>query len=90
MMRQNTCWVFDERERERKKERNREREVRERGNTARLEHLVVVGFFCRGKERERERERERIFVPKFDRPFFFVFPRPFHLGFYKTLNFTHV
>ena len=70
---QNTYWVFDE----------REREVRERGNTARLEHLVVVGFFCRGKERKRERERERIFVPKFDRPFFLSFPVLFIWGFIR-------
>ena len=79
MMRQNTCWVFDERERERKKERNREREVRERGNTARLEHLVVVGFFCRGKERKREREREN-FCAEIRPPFFFCLSPSFSFG----------
>ena len=84
MMRQNTCWVFDERERERKKERNREREVRERGNTARLEHLVVVGFFCRGKERKREREREREFLCRNSTALFFLsFPVLFIWGFIR-------
>jgi hypothetical protein len=81
MMRQNTCWVFDERERERKKERNREREVRERGNAARLEHLVVVGFFLqREREKERERERENFCAEIL---FFLSFPVLFIWGFIR-------